>query len=73
MTKVLARYRALVAAGELRTDPEQEAAAERLDRLAQELEAVPRKGSILWRALGRRPEPPRGVYLCAASAAASRC
>ena len=63
MTKVLARYRALVAAGELRTDPEQEAAAERLDRLAQELEAVPRKGSILWRALGRRPEPPRGVYL----------
>jgi cell division protein ZapE len=63
VTKVLARYRALVAAGELRTDPEQEAAAERLDRLAQELEAVPRKGSILWRALGRRPEPPRGVYL----------
>ena len=63
MTKVLARYRELVAAGELRTDPEQEAAAERLDRLARELEAVPRKGSILWRALGRRPDPPRGVYL----------
>ncbi len=63
MSKVLARYRELVAAGELRADPEQAAAAERLDILAQELEAVPKKGSILWRALGRRPEPPRGVYL----------
>ncbi|KRC81174.1 cell division protein ZapE [Sphingomonas sp. Root241] len=63
MTKVLSRYNALVAAGELRADAEQAAAAERLDRLAQELEAVPKKGSILWRALGRAPEPPRGVYL----------
>jgi cell division protein ZapE len=63
VSKVLARYRELVAAGELRADAEQAAAAERLDRLAQELEAVPKKGSILWRALGRAPEPPRGVYL----------
>lgn len=63
MTKVLSRYRELVGAGELRADPEQEAAAERLDRLARELEEVPHKGSILWRALRRRPEPPRGVYL----------
>ncbi|WP_029936572.1 cell division protein ZapE [Sphingomonas sp. UNC305MFCol5.2] len=63
MSKVLARYNALVAAGELRADAEQAAAAERLDRLAQELEAVPKKGSILWRALGRAPEPARGVYL----------
>lgn len=63
MSKVLARYRELVAAGELRADAEQAAAAERLDRLAQELEAVPKKGSILWRALGRAPEPARGVYM----------
>jgi len=63
VSKVLARYRELVAAGELRADDEQAAAAGRLDRLAQELEAVPKKGSILWRALGRAPEPPRGVYL----------
>ncbi|MDV3457880.1 cell division protein ZapE [Sphingomonas sp. HF-S4] len=63
MSKVLTRYRELVAAGELRADPEQAAAAERLDALAQQLEAVPRKGSILWRALGRAPEPPRGVYM----------
>ncbi|MET0308571.1 MAG: cell division protein ZapE [Sphingomonas sp.] len=63
MTKVLERYRALVAASELRADPEQEAAAARLDRLAGELEAVPKKGSILWRALGHLPEPPRGIYM----------
>ncbi|MCP4620057.1 MAG: cell division protein ZapE, partial [Bradyrhizobium sp.] len=53
MTSVIERYRALVQAGELRSDPEQAIAAERLHRLAGELEAVPRKGSILWRALGR--------------------
>lgn len=63
MSKVLTRYRELIAAGELRVDAEQAAAAERLDRLAQELEAVPKKGSILWRALGRAPEPARGVYM----------
>jgi len=63
MSRVLERYRALVAADELRADPEQEAAASRLDALAEQLEAIPRRGSILWRALGRAPEPPRGVYL----------
>ncbi|HVJ03957.1 MAG TPA: AFG1/ZapE family ATPase, partial [Sphingomonas sp.] len=63
MSRVLASYEALVAANELRPDPEQRAAAVRLDRLATELEATPKKGSILWRALGRAPEPPRGLYL----------
>jgi cell division protein ZapE len=63
MSRVLDRYRALVTAGELRADPEQEAAAERLDRLAEELEASPRKGSVLWRLAGRKPEAPQGVYL----------
>ncbi|MBU5819095.1 cell division protein ZapE, partial [Acinetobacter baumannii] len=63
MTSVIERYRALVKAGELRPDPEQAIAAERLHRLAGELEAVPKKGSILWRALGRLPEPPRGLYI----------
>src|SRR3546814_11083762 len=63
MTTVLARYEALVAAGELRPDAEQAAAASRLDALAAELEASPRKGSVLWRARGRRPEAPKGVYL----------
>ena len=60
---VLSAYDALVAAGELRPDPEQRAAAERLNRLQAELEAVPRRGSLLWRLAGRKPEALRGVYL----------
>ena len=61
--RLIARYEALVAAGELRPDPEQAAAARRLAVLATELEATPKRGSTLWRALGRKPEAPRGVYL----------
>jgi cell division protein ZapE len=63
MTKLLTRYTALVAAGELKPDPAQAAAAQRLSDLAEQLQATPKRGSILWRALGRAPEPPRGVYL----------
>ena len=63
MPGVLATYEALVANGELRPDPEQRAAAIRLATLAAELEAVPTRGSTLWRLMGRKPEPPRGVYL----------
>jgi len=60
---VLQRYKALVASGELRPDPDQRAAAERLDRLQRELEAQPKRGSVLWRALGRKPDAPRGIYM----------
>jgi cell division protein ZapE len=60
---VLAAYDALVAGGELRPDAEQRAAAERLNMLQAELEAVPPRGSLLWRLTGRKPESPRGVYL----------
>ncbi|WP_315763456.1 cell division protein ZapE [Sphingomonas sp. Y38-1Y] len=63
MTAVLDAYRALVAGGELRADADQEAAARRLDTLAAELEQVPRRGSVLWKMLGRAPAPPQGVYL----------
>ncbi len=64
MTRVLERYEALIAAGELRPDAEQAVAAHRLDALAHELERGPRKGSILWRLTGGgKGEPPRGVYL----------
>ncbi|QIG81489.1 cell division protein ZapE [Stakelama tenebrarum] len=64
MTGVLARYEALVAAGELRPDAEQATAAHRLDKLAHELERGPRKGSVLWRfGGGRKAETPRGVYM----------
>ncbi len=63
MTGVLARYDALVAAGELRRDNEQSAAAVRLDRLQKELETPAPKGSIIWRLSGKKPEVRRGVYL----------
>jgi len=63
MTTLVARYDALVVAGELRPDPEQAPAARRLAALPTELEATPKRGSTLWRALGRKPEAPRGVYL----------
>ena len=63
MTFVLDRYNKLIAAGELRPDPEQQAAVLRLASVATELEATPPRGSVLWRALGRAPVPPPGVYL----------
>ena len=63
MTNVLSAYRSLVASGELRPDPEQAAAAARLATLQQELEAVPRRGSVLWRIAGRKPAVPAGLYL----------
>jgi cell division protein ZapE len=63
MTHVLDRYRALVAAGELRADPDQEAGAMRLDALQRELEAAPPRGSTLWKMLRKAPAPPRGLYM----------
>jgi cell division protein ZapE len=60
---LLDRYHALVTAGELKPDVDQAAAAARLNDLAAQLEAAPKRGSILWRALGRKPESPRGLYL----------
>ena len=63
MSSVIERYRALVAAGELRPDPDQEAAASRLNVLQQELEAAPPRGSTLWKLLRKAPEPPRGLYM----------
>jgi cell division protein ZapE len=63
VSEVLARYDALVAAGELRRDSDQAAAAHRLDLLAGELEQGPRKGGILSRLAGKPPAPPRGVYM----------
>ena len=63
MGKVRQHYDALIIAGELKPDPDQAAAAARLDALAAELEAQPRRGSTLWRMLGQKPVAPRGVYL----------
>lgn len=63
MTALIARYKMLVEAGELRPDGDQTHAVAELNRLSEELEATPRRGSVLWRALGKKPEPARGVYL----------
>ncbi|MGB5077548.1 MAG: cell division protein ZapE [Sphingorhabdus sp.] len=57
------RYARLVAAGELKPDPDQAAAAQALGTVQAELEAVPPRGSTLWRLIGKKPEPVRGLYL----------
>jgi len=62
MTALLARYEALVAAGELRPDPEQRAAATRLAQLQQELEA-PQTSGLIGKLFGKKAPSPRGLYL----------
>ena len=57
---VLKAYEALVASGELRPDPEQAAAAARLNTLATEL-ATPKSPGFFAR-FSKKPDP-RGVYL----------
>ncbi len=63
MTGLLAAYDALVAAGELKPDADQRAAAQKLAEIQTQLEAVPPRGSTLWRFLGKKPDPVRGLYL----------
>jgi cell division protein ZapE len=62
MSDLIARYEALVSAGELRADPDQRSAAEALGRLEQELETGDDAG-LLGRLFARKSEPPRGIYL----------
>ncbi|MFO1256454.1 MAG: cell division protein ZapE [Sphingomonadaceae bacterium] len=62
MTALLARYEELVASGELRPDPEQRAAAERLDALQRALE-TPAEAGLLGRLFAAKPPRPRGIYL----------
>ena len=61
--RLFAAYEALVKAGELKPDTRQAIAFHRLDQLQSELEAMPVRGSLLWRSFGRTPVSPRGVYL----------
>jgi cell division protein ZapE len=63
MTDILRRYEALVATGELRTDPDQAAAAERLERLQRELEKANASAGLFSRLLGRKAQAARGVYM----------
>jgi cell division protein ZapE len=62
MTGILAEYENLVAVGELRPDPEQRAAAVRLDSLQRELEASPPPG-LLAKLFSKPTQAPKGIYL----------
>jgi cell division protein ZapE len=59
MPKLIDKYRALVAKGELKRDAEQEAAAKRLDALAAALKGY-RAGR---RTIFGKAKPPRGLYI----------
>jgi cell division protein ZapE len=63
MTGLLTTYEALVASGELKPDPDQAQAAAKLADIQTKLEAVPPRGSTVWRFLGKKPDPVRGLYL----------
>jgi cell division protein ZapE len=63
MPKTEARYHALIAAGELKPDTDQLSAVEALANIQNQLEVVPPRGSTLWRFLGKKPDPVRGLYL----------
>jgi len=58
----MSRYDKLVAAGELRPDPEQRDAARKLARLREQL-ARQSKAGIFTRFFQKKAPPPRGIYL----------
>ncbi len=62
MSGVLTRYERLIAGGELRPDPDQRRAAERLDALQKELQAE-QSGGLLGQLFARRKVRPQGVYM----------
>ncbi|MEW9856932.1 cell division protein ZapE [Novosphingobium sp. M1R2S20] len=63
MTGILNRYEALIASGELRADPDQAAAAERLEQLQRELEKGESSVGLFGRLIGRKAPSPRGLYM----------
>jgi cell division protein ZapE len=63
MTGILDRYEALVATGELRADPDQARAAERLEKLQRDLERGDTSGGLLSRLRRRKVHALRGVYM----------
>ncbi len=63
MTAMLERYETLVATGELRSDPEQAAAAERLNNLQREFYKARNSTGLIGKLLGKRAPSPRGVYM----------
>jgi len=63
MPRVIDRYNRLIEAGELRPDEEQKQTALALNELQEKLEAVPPRGSVLWRFFKGKPDPVRGIYM----------
>ena len=63
MPTFINHYEQLIESGELKADPSQRSAVEILSRVKEELEAVPPRGSVIWRAFGRKPDPVRGIYM----------
>lgn len=59
---MLARYERLIAADELRSDPDQRKAAARLDQLQKELESG-RPGGLIGQFFGRNSASPKGIYM----------
>ncbi|WP_338245163.1 cell division protein ZapE [Aurantiacibacter hainanensis] len=62
MSGVLSRYERLIAAGELRPDPDQRRAAERLDALQRELQAE-QSGGLLGQLFTRKKARAQGIYM----------
>lgn len=60
---VQTRYLELVAAGELKRDPDQAVAAAKLTEIQEQLEAASARPGALWRLIGRKTETVRGLYL----------
>lgn len=63
MTAMFERYEMLVATGELRSDKEQAVAAERLDRLQEELYLARPGSGFFSKLLGKKSAPARGLYM----------
>jgi cell division protein ZapE len=63
MTAMLERYETLVATGELRSDPEQAAAAERLNQLQREIYKARTSTGLFGKLLGKKAPSPRGLYM----------
>ncbi|MBH9536334.1 cell division protein ZapE [Novosphingopyxis sp. YJ-S2-01] len=61
--KVAERYRALVDAGELKVDADQQRAVDALQRVQEEIEARPEAPGFFAKLMGKRREPVRGLYL----------
>jgi cell division protein ZapE len=73
VTPVEARYKALIAAGELRPDPDQEAAVAGLGQLQLKLERGQPQGGFFARLMGSRPAPPGGIYMWGGVGRGSPC